>query len=142
MKLKTKVKRWLFMRRHRSTVPTGLVPLSDMHSVVIYLDNADDLSEPHKTKIRRFYEDSGLSVRFLYADDESLRTESDLFICLSSEGGINERYAAGSSSARFKIGRHQLKRDVYDLVVTDNSPEPGPVLDAYQAIESYLLTIR
>ena len=142
MKLTTRLKRWLCLRRHHSTVPTGLVPLSELHSAIIYLDKADDLSEPQKIRLQKFYADKGVSLSFIHADDEDLRSSSDLFISLSSLGDINERYAAGSSTARFKVGRHQLKRDVYDFVVTDNSPEPREPMEAYNVIEQFLINIQ
>ena len=142
MSLKRKLIRYLCLRSHRSTVPTGLVPLSEMSDAVIFMDKPDDLSEPQKVTIQIFFKGYGVKLRFIYADDEDVRSVSDLFLSLSSEGGINERYAAVSSGARFKIGRRQIKGDVFDLVVTDNGPEPAPVLDAYKVIERFMVTIR
>ena len=142
MSLKTKLIRNLFMRRHRSTVPTGLVPLSDLGSAVLFLDNPSDLDEPQKIAIGKFFRQHGIELSFLYADDEELRSSSDLFISLSPSGDVNERYAAGCSRARFKVGRHQLPGDIYDFVVTDNTPEPVPAIDAYNYIEQFLLNIQ
>ena len=142
MSLKRKLIRFFAMRRHRSTVPTGLAPLSDLHSAVLFLDKPDDLEEPQKTAITRFFKQHGITLSFLYDDDEDLRTSSDLFISLSAIGGVNERYAATSSAARFKIGRHQLKGDVYDFVVTDGSPEPAQPMEAFKVVEHFILNIQ
>ena len=142
MSLKSKAKHFLCLRRHRSDVPTGLVPLSDISTAVIFMDCPEDLLESQKIGIMGFFKHHGITVSFLYADDEELRTSSDLFISLSVQGGINERYAAVSSTARFKIGRHQLKGDVYDFVVTDGAPEPVPALDAFKVIEHFILNIQ
>ena len=142
MNLKRKLIYLLRMRRHRSTVPTGLVPLSDMHTAVMYLDSADDLQEPQKVSIRAFFRQYGITLSFLHAEDDELRTDSDLFVSLSIEGGLAERYSAVTSKARFKIGRHQLKGDIYDFIVTDTAPEPVPAWEAFKVIEHFILNIQ
>ncbi len=141
-KLELKLRRRLCLRRHRSTVPTGLVPLSGMHSAVIYLDTPADLMEPQKIKIASYFKRYGIGVSWLSSEDEQLRSSSDLFISLSSLHDINELYAAVCSEARFKIGRRQLKGDVYDFVVTDNGPEPAPAAEAIDVIEHFLVNIQ
>lgn len=143
MNLKRKLIRYLCLHRHSSSIPTGLEPLSKLRSVVIFMDKADEITEPQKIKIRGFFKEYGLSTSFLYMDNDDLRSSSDMFISLSLEGGINERYAASASTARFKVGRHQLEHDIYDLVVTDSDPEhPCAPLDALTAIEHYLVNIQ
>ena len=142
MKITRKLIHFLRLRRNRSTVPTGLVPLSGLHSAVIYLENPGDLSEPQKVSVTTFFKQHGIGTSWLHAEDEELRSSSDLFISLSLSGDIFERYAATCSSARFKVGRHQLKGDVYDFVMTDNGPEPVPPMDACGVIEQFLLNIK
>ena len=141
-KLIQKLLRRLCLRRHRSTVPTGLVPLSGLSSAVIYLDNPGDILESRKISISTFFKRYGIQTSWMHSEDEDLRSSSDLFISLSSAHDINERYAAESSSARFKIGRSQLKGDVYDFVVTDNGPEPAPASEAFDVIEHFIVNIQ
>ncbi len=142
MKLIRKFKRLLYLRRHRSTVPTGLVPLTEMHSVTVYMDLPEDISEPQKTTVLRFFKQYGIAVSWLFADDEELRSSSDLFISLALSGDINETCAAKCSCARFKVGRHQLKGEVYDFVVTDKGPDPSPAMEAYEVIVLFLQNIK
>ena len=74
--------------------------------------------------------------------DKDLRTDSDFFLSLNPKPCINERYAASSSTARFKAGRHQLKGGVYDLVVSDTTPEPVAMKEAFEVIEKMLNNIK
>ena len=143
MNIWRKLKRFLCIGSHRSTVPTGLVPLKDLHSAVVYLLNQEDLTEPQKTAFTSFLRKYGLtSTVFIASDALELRTSSDLFISLCPEDDINERYAATASTARFKIGRHQIKRGIYDFVVTDNGPEPVPVIEALEVIKHFITNIQ
>ena len=142
MKVTRKLIHLLSLRRNRSTEPTGLVPLSALHSAVIYLDNPGDLSEPQKVSVTTFFKQYGIGISWLHAEDEELRSSSDLFISLALAGDIFERYAASCSSARFKVGRHQLKGEIYDFVMTDNGPEPVPAMEACGVIEQFLLNIK
>ncbi|MBR5906046.1 MAG: hypothetical protein IKZ51_06285 [Bacteroidales bacterium] len=142
MKITRKLIHFLRLRRNRSTVPTGLVPLSGLHSAVIFLENPGDISEPQKVSVATFFKQHGIGISWLHSEDEELRSSSDLFISLALSGDIFERYAASCSSARFKVGRHQLKGDVYDFVMTDNATEPVPAMEACGVIEQYLLNIK
>ena len=142
MKFFRKLKLFLRLRRDRSMVATGLVPLSALSSAVLYLDTADVLPEHIKTSIDKFFGQKGIKLSFLCADDPDLRTIQDLFISLSTSGDIFERYAAVCSEARFKVGRRQLKGDIYDFVVTDNGPEPIPAAEAFSFIESFINNIQ
>lgn len=142
MKLIRKFKRLLYLRRYRSTVPTGLVPLAELSSATVYMDLPENLSEPQKTTLASFFKQYGIGVSWLFADDEELRSDSDLFISLALSGDINEKCAAECSCARFKVGRHQLKGDVYDFVVTDKGPDPAPAMEAYEVIAHFLQNIK
>lgn len=108
--------RLLLMRFHRSKVPTGIVPLSRIHSVVIYRDPREPVCE---REYHRFFDPLGIEVTVISEFDRNIRTGSDLFIATSSFPSVSEKYAAISSTASFKVGRRQLKHRVYDLVVSD-----------------------
>lgn len=141
MNLFKKFARLVCVRRHRSTVPTGLLPLSEVKSVVVFFDESDPYCEPLKIRIKEFFGKRGAAVQFVSEFDKDLRTESDLFIALNTKPSIDEKYAASCSRARFKVGRHQLKGKVYDFVVKDPTEEPEPVGAAFDVIEKMLTSI-
>ena len=47
-----------------------------------------------------------------------------------------------SSSAKYKVGRHQLRHNVYDVVVSDTSEEPMKVDVMFDAVEKILLKVE
>ena len=142
MKLLRKVIRRLCLRAHRSRIATGMIPLSEVFSVVVFVDDSEAGLEPLKVAIKSFFAKGGAVVRFIRADDEDVRTASDLFISLAAQPCIAERYAAVCSGARFKIGRHQFPGQVYDFVVKDPGEEPVPAADAFAMIQKLLTSIQ
>ena len=142
MSLKRKIARRLCLRSHRSRTATGVMPLSEVYSVVVFTDDAATGLEPLKVAIKSFFAKGGAVVRFIRADDEDLRTSSDMFIALNSRPSIDERYAAMSSGARFKIGRHQFPGQVYDLVVADPGEEPASATEAFTLIQQLITSIK
>lgn len=142
MKLLKKLARFFAISSHRSNVPTGFIPLRDMRSAVVFTDPADAGMEPLKVRIRKFFGDNGISTRFISAADKDIRTSSDIFIALNGHKSIDERYAAASSTARFKVGRHQLARQVYDFVVSDPTDEPVPVAAAFDVMLKLITSIK
>ena len=134
------VLRFLLMRAHRSKVPTALVPLERVRSVVIYRDPKEPVCE---REFHKYFDPLGIEVRIISEFDRNVRTSSDLFISTASASCVSERYAALSSTALFKVGRRQLRPDVYDLVVTDPDPEnPVPQPVAFAQICQILDRIR
>lgn len=142
MKLLRKIIRRLCLRAHRSHTATGVMPLSEVSSVVVFTDDSEAGLEPLKVNIKTFFAKGGAVVRFVRADDKDLRSSSDLFIALNSRPGIDERYAAVCSGARFKIGRHQFPGQVYDLVVKDPGEEPAAAADAFAMIQKLITSIQ
>lgn len=140
MRILVKLSRYLSASRHRSPVATGIIPLAEMHSVVVFVDGADPGLEPTKIRIRKFFE--GRSVSFVSARDKDLRTGSDVFIALNSTPSVDERYAAVWSTARFKIGRHQIPGQVYDMVVSDPGEEPSAVSSAFDVMSNLITHIE
>ena len=119
-----KLVRAFALRAHRSKVPTRLMP------------------QPFKLKLKEFFNKRGIELKIIGEFDKDLRTDSDFFLSLNPKPCINERYAASSSTARFKAGRHQLKGGVYDLVVSDTTPEPVAMKEAFEVIEKMLNNIK
>lgn len=142
MRLLTKLRRYLSIGSHRSKVPTGIVPLKEIRKAVVFVDTADDGLEPTKVRIKKFFGDNGISTTFISAADAKLRTQSDLFIAVNGHKSVDEEYAASASSARFKVGRHQLKRQVYDCVVADPTDQPVPVGAAFDLMMKVLTNIK
>ena len=142
MSLYKKMIRLMCLRRHRSRIPTGFVPLSEVRTAVVFFDESDPHCEPLKLHIKDYFGKKEIEVRMISAFDRDIRTSSDLFIALNGRPGIDERYAACSSGARFKVGRHPIKGNVYDLVLTDTGEEPSDVADAFAAIENMLEKIQ
>lgn len=134
--------RLLCMHSHSSKAPTGITPLCDIRSAVIYVCQEDPHCEPAKVMMRHFFESRGISVRIISSYDRDIRTSSDLFLAMNNKVGISERYAARSSSAKYKVGRHQLRRNVYDVVVSDTSEEPMKVDVAFESVKDILLKVE
>ena len=142
MQLLKKIVRLLCIGSHRSTVPTGFVPLPEIRSVVVFSDPSDPGQVAALAETHKFFAHRGISVKTVTASDRNIRTQSDLFIALNSKKSIDERYAAASSTARFKVGRHQLRRQVYDVVVSDPDEESAGADAAFRAISNILTTIK
>ncbi len=142
MSFTRKVIRRLCLRAHRSKVPTGLLPLSEIKSAVVYVNAVEPYCEPFKLKLKDYFGKRGIEVKIISEFDQDLRTDSDFFLALNPKRCINELYAASSSTARFKAGRHQIGGGIYDLVVSDSEEEPLPMKDAFDAIEKMLINIK
>ena len=137
-----KLIRLLCLRAHRSDVPTSFVPLSELRSVAVFVDDSDPGCEPARLSIRKFFGDRGMEISVISASDRDIRTSSDLFIALNTKGSIDERYAAASSRARFKIGRHGLRNSPYDFVLSDPEEGPASVGDAFDANARLLTSVK
>ena len=142
MKLVRKLIRLLCMRSHRSGVATGLVPMNELRSAVVFAGSNDPDRGLLERRVRAFMGAANINVQFVYPDSRNIRTDSDLFISLVPKSSIDERYAALSSTARFKVGRHQLSGGVYDLVVTDNESVSASSTDAFETISNLITNIR
>ena len=142
MSLIRKIVRLVCTGRHRSTVPTGLIPLSEIHSAVVYVDPLESGVEPLKLRLRDFFGKRGIELRIIGPSDKDIRTSSDLFIALNGQKSIDEQYAASSSTARFKVGRHQLPKDLYDCVVTAPGEENATVASSFDLIENLITNIQ
>lgn len=133
------IARFFARRAHRSKTPTGLLPLSQIHSATVFRDPEEP--EPN-IALHRFFDPLGIEVTTISQHDRNVRSGGDLFIALSSQKSISEEYAALSSTARFKVGRRQLPGNVYDLVYTDPEGEVQRQEDAFKAISALLEKIR
>ena len=142
MKLLTKLRRYFSIGSHRSNVPTGFIPLKEIKTVVVVTDGADAGLEPTKVRISKFFGDNNIKVKYISAADKDIRTSSDLFLAINGHVSVDEKYAASSSTARFKIGRHQVGRQIYDVVVADPTDEPVPVAAAFDYMTKLITNIK
>lgn len=124
---------------HRSKVPTGIYPLDSIESVAV-LRSPDEYAVDRM--ITEFFRPRNIRVRLLSKEDPDLRTDEDLFISLLAEPDIDELYAALSSKAKFKIGIHNLRPDVYNMVVTVADSEDVRQVAFFETIQDILTKIR
>lgn len=66
----------------------------------------------------------------------------DMFISLFAEDSFAVEYAARCSNARFKVGRRQLERDTYDLVVTEPEGRHFSQIQAFDALMGFVSQIE
>lgn len=123
---------------HRSKVPTSLVPLEQISSVAVLRTEGDYAVDK---EINDFFSSRGIRVRLLSKTSPRLRTDDDMFISLLAERGIDETYAVECSTAKFKVGIHNI-RNYFDLTV--QSPEGGDARQVaiFQSIADILKKIR
>lgn len=115
--------------RKCTAAPTGIVPLSDLGSAVIFFDPLEAGSGEAAGKLSSFLSSGGIAVRLYEMAPGNLNfygrikkkapqvPDADAFISLVSGENFTEEYEARRSKARFKVGCRQLEGDVYDLVV-------------------------
>ena len=109
---------------------------------MVFVDSSDPGLEPTKVRITKFFGDNNIKVKYISAADKDIRTSSDLFLAINGHVSVDEKYAASSSTARFKIGRHQLGRQIYDVVVADPTDEPVPVAAAFDYMTKLITNIK
>lgn len=131
--------RFILMLHDRSDRPTGLMPLEAINDVVVLRDEENnDLDD----EIRKYFKRKGKPVRIMSRHDRKLRSKEDLFISLVREPDVNERYAAMSSRAGFKVGAHPVKYGVYDLVVSPSENGDARQVVVFEAVTGLLEKIR
>lgn len=131
--------RLLLLHHHRSKVPTGFLPLDRISSVAI-------LRTPDEYAVDRvlidFFKPLGIRLRLMSKEDKDLLSDEDLFISLLAEADIDELYAAYCSKAKFKIGTHNLVKDVYNIVVTTTQDGDARQVAIFNTIADILKKIR
>jgi len=149
MVLFQKIKRRKALEKIRSTVPTGIVPLSCIKTATVYVDkdSADWADASRRTQ--DFFEMKGIKShviavskleidklgRRIKAENEpSIIGKEDLLISLVPYVSFAMEYEVLSSQAIFKIGRAQQKNNkIFNLVVSDNQ------IDFQVAIFDYIV---
>ena len=124
--------------RYASPVRTALTPLDRIKSAAVFMPQGREDTCRVYDMVTAFFRKKGipftiylpgpLNTDFLgrvtyYGGPSQPIGEEDLFISLFAEDCFASEFAARSSRAMFKVGRSQLKGEVYDLVIT--SPGEG-----------------
>lgn len=133
------IARFLLMRHHRSKVPTGILPLSEIRTAVVFRDPKEPCPD---RDIQRFFDSYGIKYRIISEFDKDVRASEDLFISITAKTSVSERYSATSSTSRFKIGRRPVGHNVYDVVLSNPEDFHRSELVAFGVICDFLRTVR
>lgn len=130
----TLIFRSIRLRSRASKVPTCITPLGKISSVTVLLDpDAPDTLEVEKA-VRDYFKTKGKTLDIFTPSRQNLNWpgrlskkalgsckagDEDLFISLVPSVSYAVRYAAITSRAVFKIGRRQLRRKTFDIIVSD-----------------------
>lgn len=155
----TYLARRIAVKKHSSTVPTRIMPVSQMHRVTVMIDAMDPDLETTKKDVRKFFDPYGVQVYFLtpmkwdicyfgwlkekFRCPEGKEREEDAFISLESDPDFfSAEYELRCSRASFKISRFQLPGDIADISIfnPENSIPRSP--EAFSVIKDYLLKIE
>ena len=132
------------LRKGASPVPTGLVPLSGIHSAIVLTDSPAICADA----FRSFFRKHGITwavvdVTGIFAaldwfgkprQDQPL--EADLFISLLPAQVFALDYITACARSRFKVGRYDSP--LFDLVFKDSPENPIPQPDAFREIVKLL----
>lgn len=155
----TYLARRIALKKHASTVPTGLLPLSEVRKAVVLLSAMDPDIEIIKKEVKKFFEPFDIEVLFLapmkwdinyfgwlkekFRCPEGIERNEDLFISLEPDRDLFvAEYELRCSTARFKISRFQLPGDVADISVFNPESAIPRAPEALEVIKDFLLKIR
>lgn len=123
------------LRKCASKVSTGIIPLSEIKTAMVYIErNSLDWGATER-KVHRYFEGKDIQVETVVLNSLDVdwigksrhnktghsfeEGHEDLLISLLPVNSFALKYCAVSSQAKFKIGREQIRRNVFDLVVND-----------------------
>ncbi len=152
--------RWIAVRRGRSTVPTSLIPLTKVRDALVFVDGTDPDEDTDRIccTVRQFFDYHNIPVQILCPGKRDINLwgyvrkrvrgtsefrQEDLFISLAgSPDNFAAEYEARCSTARFKVGRYQLRGSVFDLVVAVPGDGESSQSSAFSAIKDFLDKIQ
>jgi len=150
--------RWIAKKRNASTVPTGIIPLGDIHSVTLIADGDEPGVEATIREAVRFFASLDIPAKVFTTGKENIgllgrirrklryrggKVEpEDLLICLSGNSSYACRYEAVCSRSRFKIGRFQLSQEVFDVVFQDPEGKAFTQMEVFRTIADFLKSIK
>lgn len=128
------------LRRGASPEPSGLCPLSRLHTAVVLTDSPGECADV----IRTFSHKYGIKCTMVnvtgvfvnvnwFGKPRGMRPlKADLFICLLPGQIYTLDYLAASSRSRFKVGRYGSP--LFNLVLMDNTEKPISQVEAFREI--------
>ena len=128
------------LRKGASPEPTGLVPLSRLHTAVILTDSPGSCINALRTFSRKYdikwkvVDVTGIfaNLNWFGKPRDVQPLEADLFVSLIPAQVYAIEYIAACSRARFKVGRFDSK--VFDLVLREAPENPIPQVNAFGEI--------
>lgn len=124
-----------------SRVKTGFTPLSKVKKAAVLLCADDPDFEATAIDVVKFFDRYGIAVEIVPVRKGRLIVVSrkvELFISLLPENGFRAEYVARRSRALFKIGRYQMRRETFDLVVSDPEGKRFPQREVFSTISKII----
>lgn len=147
--------RKIAIHKNASTAPTRIIPLQELGKVTVLVDmdaDADFVS----MDIKKFFGEHDIPVQILNLQKwdinifgmvkkvklkEMYDWDADLFISLAGPENFTAEYASRCSRSRFKIGRYDLKPDVFDIVIANREHQLPRQQVAFATIVEYMKKI-
>ena len=124
-----------------SRVKTGFIPLSKVKKAAVLLCGDDPDFEQTAIDVIKFFDRYGIAVEIVPVRKGRLivvRRNVDLFISLLPENGFKAEYVARRSKALFKVGRYQMRKETFDLVVSDPEGKRYPQREVWDTISKII----
>lgn len=152
--------RLIALRRNESNTPHGLHPLNAIREATVLVAPQQEDSDAVRAAVSQFFSYNNIPVHIFCPTckdidlagtikkksrgERAAQGAGELLISLADpEDAFWAEYEARCSRACFKIGRRQLKGDVFDLVILP--PESGNIPSqsaVFSEIKNYLNIIR
>lgn len=148
--------REFLLRKNRSNVPSGLMPLKDVKSVAILVDMAAEDAAQVIADASAFFGKNGVQPEFISVKPEELNRlgipakakldmikacRPDLFISLPDSNEFYIKYIQNCIHAPFKVGVGSSDNSL-SLVLTPREGEPLSQKEALAKVKEILLKIQ
>ncbi|MBO4427843.1 MAG: hypothetical protein J5771_05125 [Bacteroidales bacterium] len=124
-----------------SRVKTGFTPLSKVKKAAVLLCGDDPDYQQTADDVQKFFDAYGIAVQIVAVRRGHLikvRRKVDLFISLLPVNGFKAEYVARRSKALFKVGRYQMRKETFDLVVSDPEGRRYPQREVFSTISKII----
>lgn len=153
------IARKIALKKHSSTVPTHIIPVSQMRNVTVMIDAMDPDLEFTKKDVKKFFEPYGIKPFFLtpmkwdinlmgwlktkFRCPGGVERTEDTFISLIGDPDFFAAvYELHCSKAEFKIARFQVPGNVVDISLFDPESSIPRSPQAFAAIRDILMKIE
>lgn len=150
--------RKILVHRNKSRKQTRILPLDSIRHAVVLVDAGEDGYESAVDEVNSFFHGEGIDVLVVKAGPKEIiwpgilskrvrfsgkeKDGGGLFVNLFGHPGLMSEYESVCSTADFKIGREQLRGDVFDIVVTNPQAAVPSQKEVFVAIEDILKKIK